>query len=179
MQSHQSVMKYTYTYAIISWWCRMHAFNFPCKSQFAIALSCSFCSPWWDVICCCLIFDMAAFTFSNWLQATAMNVVTRDGKPQVIPTDKIDVKHCKEGYFTNYICVKFIHLCNSSDILSADSNDFRDISIQIYVTNLTPITFGVSFINRNITTEWIDVTFWCYRICNSLHWKRQQFGTFL
>jgi hypothetical protein len=40
---------------------------------------------------------MAAFTFSNWLHATAMNVVTREGKPQVMPSDESDVKHCKEG----------------------------------------------------------------------------------
>ena len=40
---------------------------------------------------------MVAFTFPNWLQATAINVVTREGKPQVMPSDESDVKHCKEG----------------------------------------------------------------------------------
>jgi hypothetical protein len=39
---------------------------------------------------------MAAFSFSNWLQATAMNVVTRDGKLQVIPSARSVAKHCKK-----------------------------------------------------------------------------------
>ena len=52
--------------------------------------------------------------------------------------------------------------------LSADSNNYRDISIQMYVTNLTPIKFCASFMDRNVTTDWIDVTFWCNLIGNSL-----------
>jgi len=43
------------------------------------------------------------------------------------------------------------HLSNSSDIISADSNDYTDNIIQIYMTNLTPITFCVSF--RKFTSE--------------------------
>jgi len=37
--------------------------------------------------------------------------------------------------------------------LSADSNNYRDISIQMYVTNLTPIKFCASFMDRNVTTD--------------------------
>jgi len=64
-------------------------------------------------------------------------------------------------------------------LISADSTDSRDISIQICVSNLTPITFCVSFVYRKVTTDWIDETFWCYWIEISLGWKRQQFGTAL
>jgi len=38
-------------------------------------------------------------------------------------------------------------------LLSSDSYDYRDISIQIYVTNLTPFTFCFSFMDRKFTTE--------------------------
>jgi len=55
---------------------------------------------------------------------------------------------------------------------SADSNDYRDISIQIYATSLTPIKCCVSFMERKVTTDWIDVKFWCNWIGNCLHWKR-------
>jgi tRNA splicing ligase len=117
----------------------MHAFNLACKSQLAIALS--HASSWY-VICCCLISSMAVFTFSIWLHATEINVVTRDVKPQIMPSANSDVKQCKyKLIFTTYITFKIKHLSNSSGILSAYSNDYRYINIQIYVTNLTPITF--------------------------------------
>jgi hypothetical protein len=37
------------------------------------------------------------------------------------------------------------YLINYSDILSAYFNDYRYINIQIYVTNLTPLTFLFRF----------------------------------
>jgi len=100
-----SVYKYSYikvlgnsflTYSIISWWCRMHAFNLACKSLFAIVWICSSFCPCWGVICCCLMSSMAVFTLSNWLQATAINVVIRDGKPQIMPSANSVAKNCKK-----------------------------------------------------------------------------------
>jgi len=38
-------------------------------------------------------------------------------------------------------------------LLSAESNNYRDISIQICVSNLCPITFCVSFMGRKVTTD--------------------------
>jgi len=38
-------------------------------------------------------------------------------------------------------------------VVSTDSNDTRDISIQNYMSNLTPIMFCVSFTNRKFTTD--------------------------
>jgi len=75
----------------------MHAFNLASKSHFAIALSYSSSSRWWDGICWFLMSNMTALIFSNWLQATEINVVTRDGKPQAMPSDTSVVKHYKEG----------------------------------------------------------------------------------
>jgi hypothetical protein len=44
-------------------------------------------------------------------------------------------------------------------LVSADYNDTRDISIQIYVSNLTAIACCVSFMDGNVKTDWIDITF--------------------
>jgi len=65
-------------------------------------------------------------------------------------------------------------------LLSADSNDYRDISIQIYVTNLTPITFIVFrlWIARSQPIE-STLNVLCDRIGNCLHWNWQHFGTVL
>jgi len=57
----------------------MHAFNLACKSRFAIVWTCLSSCRWWGVICCCLISNMAAFSLSNWVQATAISAVHRDG----------------------------------------------------------------------------------------------------
>jgi len=38
-------------------------------------------------------------------------------------------------------------------LLSSDCYDYRDISIQYYVTNLTPFVFCVTFMDRKVTTE--------------------------
>jgi len=92
-----------WAYAIISWWCRMHAFNLACKFSFLWTCSCS--CPWCGVICCSLISHMAALSLSNWVHATAISVVTRDGKLQVIPRASNVAKHCWEKE-----CLKFRYM---------------------------------------------------------------------
>ena len=87
----------------------MHACNLAWKSQFAIVSSCSCSCPWWDVICCCLISNMAAFNLSNWVQATAMRVLNRYGKPQVVPSSIIVVIHCKNAREQNYNVLKLVY----------------------------------------------------------------------
>jgi hypothetical protein len=46
---------------------------------------------------------MAAFSLSNWLQATEINVEHKEANPHTIPSASSDVKHCKEMnvYHTN------------------------------------------------------------------------------
>ena len=39
---------------------------------------------------------MAAFSLSNWVQATTISAVHRDRYPNVTPSESSDVKHCKE-----------------------------------------------------------------------------------
>jgi hypothetical protein len=74
----------------------MQAFNLTCKSQFAIVWTCSSSCPWRGVICCCLISNIAAFSLSNWQQATVIRVVTRDRYPQITPSASSDKIHWKE-----------------------------------------------------------------------------------
>ena len=90
------------TYAIISWWCRIHVFNLACKSQFAIVWTCSSSFAWWGVICCCLISNMATFSLSNWLHATATRLKNRDMKPNFIPSTSNVTTPCKEANTRNY-----------------------------------------------------------------------------
>ena len=94
-----------WTYSTISWWCRMHEFNFTCKSQFATVWTCSSSCPLWGVICCCLISSMAAFSLSNWVYATEIRVVTRDKYPHTTPSPSSNMKHWKE------INIQDIKLC--------------------------------------------------------------------
>jgi hypothetical protein len=142
----------------------MHAFNLCCKSLFALVWICSSPSPWWDVICCCLISSMAAFTFSNWLQATAINVVTRVGKPHVIPSDTSYAKHCKKGICNSRYTLKWRSWIIVVTLMLAYANDYGNIILffnTIYVPNSASIMFRVSFIEWKIAIDWIDVTFWC------------------
>ena len=76
---HSCVIYLFWTYSIISWWCWMHAFSLSCKSRFAVLWTCSLSCPSWGVKCCCLISKMAAFSLSNWVQAIAINTITRGG----------------------------------------------------------------------------------------------------
>ena len=85
----------SWTYCIISWWCRMQASNFAPKSEFRFVRSCLFPCRCRGVICSCLISNMSAFSLSNWLQATAIRVVTRDMLPHTADSDSRDVKHWK------------------------------------------------------------------------------------
>jgi hypothetical protein len=107
------------TYAIISWWCRIHAFNLGCESQFTVVWTCPSSCPWWGVTCSCPISNMAAFSFSNWVQATAMNVVTRDGKPQVIPSSWSVVKHCKNANTDSWDVLKWAYWGMFSELIAA------------------------------------------------------------
>jgi hypothetical protein len=78
---HQCVKYFLMTYAIMSWWCRMHAFNLACKSLFAVLLSSAPSCLWEGVMCSCLISNKVAFSFWNWAQPTAIRAVHRDRKP--------------------------------------------------------------------------------------------------
>jgi len=107
------------TYAIISWWCWMHFFNFAFKSQCATLRTCSYSFPFWGAVCCCVISNTAAFSFSNWAQATAVRVINKDGKATVKPPS-INVEIlCKE--VNNYnACIRFIQFredCVTCDII--------------------------------------------------------------
>jgi len=116
------------TYAITSWWCRMHSFNFACKSQCATVWNCSYSRPLWGAVCCCLISNKAAFSLSNWAQATAVRVINKDGKPMATPDSNNAAKHCKE--INNYNadiwfiqiredCITCDNICYSSCWISA------------------------------------------------------------
>lgn len=93
-----------WTYAIIFWWCRMHAFNSVCKPLCVVFWTCSSSLLWWGVIHWSLTASMAAFSFSNWLQATAIRVVQRDRKPHTIPSASSDARLCNQW---NYYCFYF------------------------------------------------------------------------
>ena len=98
----------SWTYAIICWWCWIQAFNLACSLHFAILWTCS-CSSW-GALCSCLISIMVDFSFSNWAQAMAMSMATRDGKPQVKPSSRSDVRLCKNAETTIQMCLKIISL---------------------------------------------------------------------
>jgi len=84
------------TYDITSWWCRIHSFIFSCKSQCASVWTCSYSCPLWCAVCCGLISKMAAFSFSNWAQATAASVINKDGKAMAKPASVNDERHWKK-----------------------------------------------------------------------------------
>ena len=86
----------------------MHSFNFAWNSQCATVWSCSYCCPLWCAVCCGLISNMAAFSFSNWAQATAVRVINKDGKTISTLDSNNDEKHCKEVNNYNTIIIWFI-----------------------------------------------------------------------
>jgi len=84
----------------------MHSFIFACNSQCVTVWTCSYSCPFWGAVCCGLISNMAAFSFSNWAQATAVRVINKDGKPTLKPDSNNDEKLCKE--LNNYKAVMWL-----------------------------------------------------------------------
>ena len=74
----------------------MHALRFACKLHFALLWNCLSSCRWCGMICCCVISNMAAFTFWNWEQATAIKTVFRHGKPYTRAISSNVVTNCKE-----------------------------------------------------------------------------------
>jgi len=46
---HESVLAFSWTYSVISWWCWMHEFSRAFRSHLAIVWTCSSSCPWWIV----------------------------------------------------------------------------------------------------------------------------------
>jgi hypothetical protein len=129
-----------WTYAIISWWCRTQAFNLACKSQFAIVWTCSSPSPWCGVMCSCLISSMAAFSLSNWVQATAINVITRDRKLQIIPRARSVAKHCEKVKIYNLETCYIEKLRTVMKLFKLTTVTIT-VCVQVHLSNLTTAFF--------------------------------------
>jgi len=121
----------------------MHSFIFACKSQCASVWSCSYCCPLWGVICCGLISNMAAFSFSNWAQATAVSVINRDGKPMTKPDNNNVVKHCKE--INNYNAVIWFSSCQG------ELHKLRKYLL-FFMVNFSRYWKRIAFMKRKLTT---------------------------
>ena len=116
----------------------MHAFSFDCKLHFALLWNCSSSCSWWGMICCCLISNMAAFTFWNWEQPTAIKTVFRQGITKERSIRSNVVKHCEEVNRSAKFCHK-IRLFRDADVTNSSLNQWecrKNIFVQKRITKL-------------------------------------------
>jgi hypothetical protein len=159
------------TYDITSWWCWMHSFNFAWNSQCATVWTRLYCCPWWGVICCGVISDMAAFNFSNWAQATAVRVINRDGKPIPKPDSNNDEKHCKE--INNYNAVIWFSSCHGG------LHKLRKYLL-FFMVNFSRYHKCISFMERKWTTIRIRRgVLWLIEFGMALAWNGPAWRLFL